>query len=95
MREYELVVIIHPDLDETATNDAIERIKGWITEAGGSVGKVDRWGKRKLAYPIRKQNHGQYFLLNITIAPDFVNGLERNLRFLEPVMRFLITSINA
>ncbi len=93
MREYELVFIIHPDLDETATNDAVERVKGWITEAGGSVDKVDPWGKRKLAYPIRKQNNGQYFLLNISIAPDFVTEMERNLRFLEPVMRFLITSI--
>jgi small subunit ribosomal protein S6 len=94
MREYELVFIIHPDLDEAATNDALERIKGWITEAGGSVDKVDAWGKRKLAYPIRKQNNGQYFLLNIHVAPGFVSELERNLRFLEPVMRFLVTSIS-
>ena len=94
MREYELVFIIHPDLDKTATNDILDRIKGWITEAGGSVDKVDPWGKRKMAYPIRKQNNGQYFLLNITIAPDFVTEMERNLRFLEPVMRFLITSLN-
>ncbi len=92
MREYELVFIVHPDLDETATNEVVEKIKGWITEAGGSVNKVDPWGKRQLAYPIRKQNNGQYFLLNIQIAPSFVTELERNLRFLEPVMRFLITS---
>ncbi len=94
MREYELVFIVHPDLDETATNEVVEKIKGWITEAGGSVNKVDPWGKRQLAYPIRKQNSGQYFLLNIQIAPSFVTELERSLRFLEPVMRFLITSIN-
>ncbi len=93
MREYELVFIIHPDLDETATTDILGRIKGWITEAGGSVEKVDPWGKRKLAYPIRKQNNGQYFLLHIQIAPSFVTELERNLRFLEPVMRFMFTSI--
>ncbi len=93
MREYELVFIVHPDLDETATNDVVEKIKGWITEAGGLVNKTDPWGKRRLAYPIRKQNSGQYFLLNVQIAPSFVTELERNLRFLEPVMRFLITSI--
>jgi len=93
MREYELVFIIHPDLDETATNEIVERVKGWITEAGGSVDKVDPWGKRKLAYPIRKQNDGQYFLCKTQLPPAFVAELERNLRFVEPVMRFLITAV--
>jgi len=93
MREYELVFIVHPDLDETATNDIVERVKGWITEAGGTIDKVDPWGKRKLAYPIRKQNEGQYFLLNTQMAPTFIAELERNLRFVEPIMRFLITAV--
>ena len=94
MREYELIFIVHPDLEETASNEVVERVQGWITEADGTIIKVDPWGKRKLAYPIRKQNNGQYFLLNITVAPDFVTEIERNLRFLEPIMRFLITSLN-
>ncbi len=94
MREYELAVIIHPDLEENATNDVIERIQTWIKEADGSVDKIDRWGKRKLAYPIQKQKNGQYFFFNITIAPSFVAELERNLRFLEPVMRFMTTSLD-
>ena len=94
MREYELIFIVHPDLDENATNDLAERVKDWITEAGGTIDKVDPWGKRKLAYPIRKQNEGQYFLMFIQIAPSFVTELERNLRFLEPVMRFLITAVD-
>ena len=93
MREYELIFIVHPDLEETATNEIVERIQGWVTEAGGKINKVDPWGKRRLAYPIRKQNEGQYFFLQIQIAPSFVAEMERNLRFLEPVMRFLITAV--
>jgi small subunit ribosomal protein S6 len=93
MREYELIFIVHPDLDETATNEVAERVKSWITEAGGTVNKVDPWGKRKLAYPIRKQNDGQYFFLQVEMAPTFIAEMERNLRFLEPVMRFLITAV--
>jgi small subunit ribosomal protein S6 len=93
MREYELVFIVHPDLDENATNEVVERVKGWITEAGGTVEKVDPWGKRKLAYPIRKQNEGQYFLFKTQLTPSFVIELERNLRFVEPVMRFLFTVV--
>ena len=93
MREYELVFIVHPDLDENATNEVVDRVKSWITEAGGTIDKVDPWGKRKLAYPIRKQNEGQYFLVNTQMSPSFVAELERNLRFVEPVMRFLITVV--
>jgi small subunit ribosomal protein S6 len=92
MREYELVFIVHPDLDETALTDVVEKVRGWITEAGGSVSKVDLWGKRKMAYAIRKQKEGQYVLFRTQLEPSFGATLERNLRFLEPVMRFLLTS---
>ncbi|RME91183.1 MAG: 30S ribosomal protein S6 [Anaerolineae bacterium] len=91
MRKYELVCVLHPDLDENGLNDAVEKIKGWIGEAGGTVDKVDVWGRRKLAYPIRKQMEGQYVLLNLTLPPTATADLERRLRFLEPVMRHLLT----
>ena len=93
MREYELIFIVHPDLEETATNEVVERVQGWITEAGGKINKVDPWGKRRLAYPIRKQNEGQYFFLLVEMNPISVVEIERSLRFLEPVMRFLITAV--
>ena len=93
MREYELIFIVHPDLEEAATNEVVERVQGWITEAGGKVNKVDPWGKRRLAYPIRKQNEGQYFFLLVEMNPISVADIERSLRLLEPVMRFLITAV--
>ena len=93
MREYELIFIVHPDLEEAATNEVVDRVKSWITEAGGTINKVDLWGKSKLAYPIRKQNDGQYFFMLIQMAPTFIAEMERNLRFQEPVMRFLITAV--
>ena len=94
MREYELVFIVHPDLDDTALKDVIEKVSGWITEAGGTISKVDLWGKRKMAYSIRKQKEGQYVLLKTQMNPTFGITLERNLRFLEPVMRFLLISVD-
>jgi len=93
MHEYELVFIVHPDLDETALKEAVEKVKGWITEAGGNISKVDFWGKRKLAYAIKKQKEGHYVLIRTQMDTAFVATLERNLRFLEPVIRFLVTSI--
>lgn len=94
MRDYELIYIIHPDLDETAVSEVVERVKSWINESGGIVSKVDIWGKRKLAYPIRKQKEGQYVLFRAQMDPSFGATLERNLRFLEPVLRFLLTSVD-
>lgn len=93
MRNYELVCVVQPDLDEIALNGVVEKVKGWVAEAGGSVDKVEMWGKRKLAYLIRKQREGQYFLLNIQLPPEAAAALERNIRFLEPVMRHLLTAI--
>jgi len=93
MRNYELVCIAQPDLDETAFNEVVDSVKGWITEAGGTVDKVDVWGKRKLAYLIRKQREGQYVLFHVALAPDTTKELERKIRFLEPVMRHMLTVV--
>jgi small subunit ribosomal protein S6 len=90
MRDYEVVFIAHPDLDENALNGVIEKVKGWIVDAGGSIVKIDQWGRRRMAYAIRKQREGQYVLVQAQFAPKFSAELERNLRFLEPVMRFMI-----
>jgi small subunit ribosomal protein S6 len=92
MRAYELAFIVRPDLEETAFKDLVDRVKTVITEAGGQVAKVDVWGKRKLAYPIRKQNEGQYVIMQTQLEPAFCIELERNLRLQEPVIRFLISS---
>ena len=90
MREYELMLIIHPDLDENAFTDVMNRVTGWIVDDSGEIVKTDIWGKRTLAYPIRKLTEGQYVLLQINIAPQFSAELERNLGYLEPVMRHLL-----
>ncbi len=94
MRKYELVCILHPDLDETAFNDALDKIKGWIGESEGSVDSVDNWGRRKMAYMIRKQLEGQYVMLNASMLPSATTELERKLRLLEPVMRHMLVLVN-
>lgn len=93
MRDYEVVFIVHPELEENGLNEVIEKVQGWITDSGGSISKVDLWGKRKLAYDIRKQKEGQYVLLEANIDPSYCIELERNLRFLEPVMRFMLVNV--
>ncbi len=92
MRNYEVVVIVHPDLDENALKALVERIQGWITGAGGTIDKTDMWGKRRMAFSIRKQREGQYVYMETQFAPSFSAELERNLRLNEPVLRFSIIS---
>lgn len=93
MRNYEILFIVHPDLDETNLKDVVSKVKGWITEAKGSVTKEELWGKRRLAYAIRKQREGQYVLLNAEIEPAAIGDLERNFRITEPIIRFLVTVV--
>lgn len=92
MHNYELVVIIHPDLDEEAINQSLDKIKDWITKPGGTVENVDNWGKKRLAYEIQKQNEGVYFMFTATIPSTAVAEIEKNLSILEPVMRYLIVA---
>lgn len=94
MRVYEIVYIVHPELDEKALKETNDKVKDWITETGGEINKIDLWGKRKLAYPIRKQLEGQYILMDVKMEPEFVAQLERNMRLYEPIMRYLITLRN-
>jgi small subunit ribosomal protein S6 len=93
MRTYELVCIIHPDLDDNAFKAVIEKVSGWISEAGGNVDKVEPWGRRRMAYSIRKQREGQYVLFQISMLPGATAGLERNIRFQESVLRSMLTLV--
>jgi len=93
MRKYELVCIVQPDLDETAFNGVLEKVKGWVSDACGSVDKVDVWGHRRMSYTIRKQKEGHYVLMNISLNPTAASELERNLRFHESVMRHMLSVV--
>ena len=94
MRKYELVCIVHPDLDETAFNGVVDRVKGWVTEVAGTIDKVEIWGRKRLAYTIKKQREGQYILFNLSLEPATTTTLDQNLRFLEPVLRYMITAVD-
>ena len=93
MRNYELVCLVQPDLDEAAFNALVERVKGWVAESGGSVDKIDNWGKRRLAYMIHKQRDSNYLIFNLSLLPTSTSALEQNLRYTESVMRHMLTLV--
>jgi small subunit ribosomal protein S6 len=90
MRNYEVAFIAHPELDEASLNALVEKAKGWVSAAGGQVTQVDLWGRRRLAYPIRKQREGQYVLMQTQMTAVATHDVERSLRLTEQVMRFQI-----
>jgi small subunit ribosomal protein S6 len=94
MRKYEVTYIIHPDLDAEAFKTLNGQVEGWIKDAGGKLEKSDVWGKRKMAYPIKKQGEGQYVLLHAEMEPTFCAELERQFRLQESVLRFLIVAVD-
>lgn len=90
MRNYELVLIITPELDEEATNELIERVKNTIESTEGKVLKVDAWGSKRLAYPIRRHTDGYYVLYIFESQPDAISQLNNSLRLIESILRHMI-----
>jgi small subunit ribosomal protein S6 len=87
-REYETIYILRPNVDNDAAERVVERAKDVIARLDGTLTKLDNWGKRKLAYPIQKNNRGIFVYLKYVGFGDLVAELERNLRLLDEVVRF-------
>ena len=92
-RDYELVVIISPEAEEEAIESVIDRVSRFITENGGAVSSVDRWGKRRLAYPIKHFMEGSYVLARFKLRPKLSKELEASLQISEEVLRHLLTKV--
>ena len=90
MRNYELAFIADPELDTQSLSDLEDKVKGWIESAGGSITNIDRWGKKRLAYPIHKRNEGFYTFIQIEMPPGASHEIERDLRLNEQILRFMI-----
>jgi small subunit ribosomal protein S6 len=92
VRSYELVFIVHPEVDGDDLTAIVETVKGLVERGGGEVTQVEPWGLRRLAYPIQKQWEGQYVLMRFELEPRSVAELERGLGFTEQIMRHLVVS---
>lgn len=91
---YELVMILKPDLGEEATAALVEKFKT-LVEQRGTVAEVDEWGKRHLAYPINDISEGYYVLMTFTADPALPAELDRQMRINDSVMRSLIVCKDA
>lgn len=89
MRLYENVLILHPELDEEQIDAHIERFTAIVERLNGQLAKIEKWGKKKLAYPVKKHRYGFYVLLRFHGTPELIGELERNYRLMDTVLRYL------
>ena len=87
MREYELMVILDPSIDERTVAPQMEKYLEQVTANGGSVEKVDIWGKRRLAYDILKRSEGIYVVTNMTTTPEIALEINRLMTLNESILR--------
>ncbi|MBE3572448.1 MAG: 30S ribosomal protein S6 [Moorella humiferrea] len=93
MRSYEVVFVIKPDLEAEATAAVIDKFTQLIAEQGGQVVEVDQWGKKRMAYEVRKYREGYYVLMKFKGMPAVAQELERVLKITDEVIRYLITRL--
>lgn len=95
MNKYELAVVLNPTLDEEAVKAEMAAINELIAKFGGTVEKVDDWGKRRLAYEIKKVNEGFYSFITFTSENETPNEVEKRMRINEKVLRYLVVRQDA
>lgn len=90
MNSYELLYIINNDLTDEAKEAVINKLSAVIENDGGTIDATDKWGTRRLAYPINYKNEGYYVLVNFTAPATLPDELERVMRITDSVIRFMI-----
>jgi len=93
MRKYECFFILHPELSDEATTEVENKLRTVVESEEGIVLRYEPWGKRKLAYPIKKNTYGSYVLMEFAAPPQLVKELERNLRIDERILRFITVKL--
>jgi small subunit ribosomal protein S6 len=94
MRIYEELFIIKPDVPDEEADQFVEHLQTHLTSAGATVDKVEKWGKRRLAYRVEKYREGAYVLIQFSGGPEVVKELERRLRVADAVLKFITVRID-
>lgn len=93
-RIYENLFIVKPDATEEEVDHLVDQMSKHVTTGGGTVDKVEKWGKRRLAYRVEKHREGNYVLMQFSAEPSLVHEFERRLRVQETVLKFITVRID-
>ncbi|HXZ95245.1 MAG TPA: 30S ribosomal protein S6 [Dehalococcoidia bacterium] len=94
MHDYELVAIISPEVDEDGMSKIVDKVTQSINSRGGAVGETKNWGKRRLAYPIKRFMEADYILARFKLTPKSVKELEKEISAVGDILRFLVVKVN-
>lgn len=94
LRDYELIYIVKPNVTDELLPGTLDKVSKFITEKGGAVDKVDQWGRRKLAYPIKRFTEGNYISTKFKFTPKSTVELENNLKLTEEIIRYLLVRLD-
>ena len=95
LRDYELVFIISPEVEDGALEATIDNVNQFITSKDGTISSVEQWGKKKLAYPIKHFPEGSYVLTRFKMKPTWSKELEANLQISEEILRHLLVRLSS
>ena len=93
LRSYQSVLILKPDLEEPQVDDVLEKIGGFIKSNGGAILKTEKWGKKRLAYRVKKSRFGIYLNLYHTLEPSGVVHLEKKYKLFDLIIKFMVISL--
>ena len=95
MSKYELAVVVSAKLEDDARAEVIEKVKALVTRFGGNITDVDEWGKKRLAYEIQKMREGYYYFIQFEADADCPAEIERHVRIMDNVLRYLVVRKDA
>src|SRR5581483_4882025 len=95
VRDYELMIVVRPDIDDSQVKGAAERVQSLVTQRGGEITNVQQWGKRRLAYRIQHHAEGMYFVYRVRMEGDAAAEIEHELNLDEQVLRFIVVHLDA
>lgn len=94
MHKYELALVVSAKIEDEARTATVDKAKKYIERAGGTISNVDDWGKQKLAYEIEKMSEGYYYFIHFDAEPTAPAELERHVRIMDNVLRFLCVRVD-
>jgi small subunit ribosomal protein S6 len=93
LHDYELVVIVNPSIADDDVAKTVEKVKTFVTGRGGTVAEANQWGRKKLAYPIKKCTEGNYALIKFNLDPKLTTELETSLKLSDDIVRHMLVKL--
>tara|TARA_Y100001936_G_C15873657_1_gene559083 strand:+ start:57 stop:443 length:387 start_codon:yes stop_codon:yes gene_type:complete len=94
LRSYQSVLILKPDIEESRVDEALEKIGEFIKSNGGACLKTEKWGKKRLAYRVKKNRFGVYLNIYHTLEPSGVTDLERKYKLFDQIIKFMVVYLS-